>query len=105
MLVVALAVLTGGTSCLLIWRRATVIALTLISLGAAQLALEIFVGINLARGVAQLEAAGAAAWLGAGLYVSGLGSACVVVAGILAWRARESPSRTATSSDSSVSQG
>jgi hypothetical protein len=103
MLVVALAVLTGATSCLLLRRRTTVIALTLISLGAAQVALETFVGINLARGVVQLEAAGAAGWLGTGLYVSGLGSAGVVVAGILAWRTQESPSRAATSSDSSVS--
>jgi len=90
MLVVALAVLTAGASCLALWRRNHVASLTLLSLGAAQLALEIFVGINLARGVTQLEAAGAAASLGAGLYLSGLGSAAVVVAGILAWREPES---------------
>ncbi len=88
MLVVALAMLTAGSSVLLIWRRSPAIALTLISLGAAQVALEIFVGTNLARGVLQLEAAGADASLGAGLYLSGLGSAGIVVAGFLAWATR-----------------
>lgn len=88
MLVVALAVLAAGACVLLLWRRSAAFAVALIVLGVAQLGLEIFVGTNLERGVAQLEAAGAEASLGAGLYLSGLGSAGVVAAGILAWAMR-----------------
>jgi hypothetical protein len=88
MLVVALAVLAAGVSLLLLWRRSGPIAVALMLLGGAQVALEVFVGTNLARGVLQLEAAGAEASLGWGLYLSGLGSAGVVGAGILTWAIR-----------------
>jgi hypothetical protein len=88
MLVVALAVVAAGASVLMFWRRSAAVAIALVVLGGAQVGLEIFVGANLARGVVQLEAAGADASLGVGLYLSGLGSAGIVAAGLLAWATR-----------------
>ena len=92
MLVVALALVAAGASVPLFWRRSSAVAIALAVLGGAQVGLEIFVGANLARGVVQLEAAGADASLGVGLYLSGLGSAGIVAAGFLEWATRSQES-------------
>lgn len=62
---------------------AFVVAIVVLAL--AQLGLVIFVGSNLARGVVQLQAAGAVASLGFGLYLTALGAIIELIGGILAW--------------------
>lgn len=62
---------------------AFVVAIVVLAL--AQLGLVIFVGSNLARGVVQLQAAGAVASLGFGLYLAALGAIIELIGGILAW--------------------
>ena len=86
MLVDLLAAIAAGIGGFVLFRRkaSAAVALTLIMLALAQLGLVIFVGSNLARGVVQLQAVGAVANLGLGLYLTGLGSEVAVVGGILA---------------------
>ena len=61
------------------------VALAIIALALAQLGLVIFVGSNLSRGVVQLQAAGAVASLGFGLYLTAMGAIIELIGGILAW--------------------
>ena len=94
MLVDLLAVIATGIGGFVLFRRpaSAAVVLTLTMLALAQLGLVIFVGSNLSRGVVQLQAVGALASIGLGLYLSGLGTVVAVVGGILAWKKR--PFRT-----------
>lgn len=87
MLVDLLAVITAGIGGFVVFRRraSAAVGLTITMLALAQLGLVIFVGSNLARGVVQLQAAGALASIGLGLYLTGLGAVGAVVGGILAF--------------------
>jgi hypothetical protein len=93
MLVDLLALIAGGIGGLVLFRRpvSTAFALTLTFLALAQLGLVVFVGSNLSKGVVQLQAVGAVASLGPGIYLSGLGTVVALVGGILAWRQRPFP--------------
>ena len=61
------------------------VALAIIALALAQLGLVIFVGSNLSRGVVQLQAVGAIASLGLGMYLTAMGTVAELVGGTLAW--------------------
>jgi hypothetical protein len=63
----------------------TPVPVALTAFALAQLGLVLFVGSNLSRGVAQLEAAGASAGLGIGLYLAALGAAIAVAGATLMW--------------------
>ena len=90
MLVDLLAAITGGIGGLaLVRRRASArFWVAVITLALAQVGLVIFVGSNLSRGVEQLQAAGAVAGIGVGLYLTGLGAAVATAGGILGLRSR-----------------
>jgi hypothetical protein len=60
-------------------------ALAMVVLPLAQLGLVIFVGSNLSRGVVQLQAVGALASLGFGIYLTALGTVTELIGGTLAW--------------------
>ena len=64
------------------------VVLVIVVLAVAQLGLVIFVGTNLARGVVQLQAVGAVASLGFGLYLTALGAVIELIGGIVAWTKR-----------------
>ena len=87
MLVDLLAVISAGVAGVVLLRgqAPTAVAVTLSALALAELVIVIFVGSNLARGVAQLEDAGATAGLGIGLYLAGLGALIAVAGGALMW--------------------
>jgi len=87
MLVDLLAVISAGIAGIVLLRgqAPTVVAVTLSALALAELVIVIFVGSNLARGVAQLEDAGATAGLGIGLYLAGLGALIAVAGGAFMW--------------------
>src|SRR5258706_15560784 len=86
MLVDNMAAVTAGMAGIVLMRGSgppqAAIALTL---ALAGLGLVVCVGSNLARGVAQLEAAGATAGLGMGLYLTGLGAVIATGGGALMW--------------------
>jgi hypothetical protein len=86
MLVDLLAVIAGGIGGFVGFRRraSAAVGLTITMLALTQLGLVIFVGSNLARGVVQLQAAGALASIGLGLYLTGLGAVVAAVGGVLA---------------------
>lgn len=92
MLVDLMAVIAAGIGGFILFRRpvpaAIVVAVTVLAL--AQLGIVIFVGSNLSRGIVQLQAAGAVANIGPGLYLTGFGAVVAAVGGILAWTARRS---------------
>lgn len=94
MLVDLLAVIAAGFGGFVLFRRpaSAAVVLTLTMLALAQLGLVIFVGSNLSRGVVQLQAVGALASIGLGLYLTGLGTVVAVVGAILAWK--KGPFRT-----------
>jgi hypothetical protein len=94
MLVDLLAVCAAGIGGFVLIRRlaSATLALTITVLALAQLGLVIFVGSNLSHGVVQLQAVGAIASIGPGLYLTGLGTVVAMLGGILAWKRR--PSRT-----------
>lgn len=87
MLVDLLAVISAGIAGIVLLRgqARTVVAVTLSALALAELVIVIFVGSNLARGVAQLEDAGATAGLGVGLYLAGLGALIAGAGGAFMW--------------------
>jgi hypothetical protein len=93
MLVDLLAATGAAIAGILVLRRQapTALAAILTALAVAQLALVIFVGSNLSRGVAQLEAAGATASIGAGLYVTAFGAFIALAGGAFLLRARRPP--------------
>ena len=76
MLIDLMAVISAGIAGIILLRGSVPpqAAIALTSLALVELGLVIFVGSNLGRGVAQLEAAGATAGLGMGLYLTGLGA-------------------------------
>ena len=86
MLVDALAVIAATFGAFVLVRRggSTALALLLTAMALAQLGLVIFVGTNLSRGVAQLEAEGAVAAIGVGLYLTGFGAVVEAAGGVLA---------------------
>ena len=90
MLVDLLAVIVAGIGGFVLLRRtaSAAVALTITMLALAQLGLVIFVGSNLARGVVELQAVGAVASLGLGIYLTGLGAVVAMVGGILALKKR-----------------
>jgi hypothetical protein len=85
MLVDLLALIAAVIGAFVILRRTAgaAVGLAPTSLAIAQLGLVIFVASNLLRGVVQLEAAGADAGLGTGIYLSGLGAVIAFAGGIL----------------------
>lgn len=87
MLVDLLAVISAGIAGIVLLRgqAQTPVAVILTVLALAELGIVIFVGSNLSRGVAQLEAAGATAGLGIGLYVAALGAAIAAAGGAFMW--------------------
>ena len=87
MLVDLLAVISVGIAGIVLLRgqAPTPVAVILTALALAELGIVIFVGSNLSRGVAQLEAAGATAGLGIGLYVAALGAAIAAAGGAFMW--------------------
>ena len=87
MLVDLLAVISAGIAGIVLLRgqAPTPVAVILTALALAELGIVIFVGSNLSRGVAQLEAAGATAGLGSGLYVAALGAAIAAAGGAFMW--------------------
>lgn len=87
MLVDLLAMISAGIAGIVVLRgqAPTLVAVILTALALAELGLAIFVGSNLARGVAQLEAAGATAGLGMGLYLTGLGAVIATAGATLMW--------------------
>jgi hypothetical protein len=99
MLVDLLAVIGAGIAGLLLLRgqAPTAPAVMLTTLALAQLGLVIFVGTNLSRGVAQLEAAGATAGLGSGLYLTAFGAFLALAGGAYLLSARRPPEPWATS--------
>jgi hypothetical protein len=86
MLVDLLALIAAAFGVLVLVRRrgSTALALLLIAIALSQLGIVIFVGSNLSRGVVQLEAAGAVASIGLGLYVTGFGTVVTAAGGVLA---------------------
>ena len=90
MLVDLLAVIAGGIGGLVVFRRraSAAVGLTITVLALAQLGFVIFVGSNLARGVIQLQAAGALAGIGLGLYLTGLGAVVAGAGGVWAMTRR-----------------
>lgn len=97
MLVDLLALIAAGIGGFVLFRRpsSAAVALTLTVLALAQLGLVIFVESNLSNGVVQLQAAGALASIGPGLYLTGLGTVVAGLGGVLAWTRRR-PSGAAT---------
>ena len=95
MLVDLLAVIAGGVGGFVALRRraSAAVALTITMLALTQLGLVVFVGSNLARGVVQLQAAGALASIGLGLYLTGFGAVVAVVGGVLALTKKRSKER------------
>ncbi len=91
-LVDLLAVIAAGIGGFVLFRRpaSAAVVLTLMMLALAQLSLVIFVWSNLSRGVVQLQAVGALASIGLGLYFTGLGTVVALVGCILAWKQRPS---------------
>jgi hypothetical protein len=87
MLVDLLALIAAAIGGFVILRgtAGTAVGVTLTLLATAQLGLVIFVASNLLRGVVQLQAAGAVAGLGAGIYLTGLGAVITFAGGILAF--------------------
>ena len=87
MLVDLLAVISAGIAGVVLLRgqAPTAVAVTLSALALAELVIVIFVAWNLARGVAQLQEAGATAGLGIGLYLAGLGAVVAVAGGAFMW--------------------
>jgi len=89
MLVDLMAVIAAAIGGFALFRRpvpasgkvAVVISITVLAL--AQLGIVIFVGSNLSHGVVQLQAAGAIANVGAGLYLTGVGTVVAALGGIL----------------------
>jgi hypothetical protein len=92
MLVDLLAVIAAGIGGFVLFRppASDAVALTLMALPLAQLGLVIFVASNLSQGVVQLQAAGATASIGPGLYLTGLGTVVAGLGGALAWKKRPS---------------
>ncbi len=90
MLVDLLAVIAAGIGGFVLVRRlaSATVGLTITVLALAQLGLVIFVGSNLSYGVVQLQAAGALAGIGPGLYLTGLGAVVALVGGLLGWKGR-----------------
>jgi hypothetical protein len=90
MLVDLLAVVAAGIGGFVLFRRpaSAAVVLTLTVLALAQLGIVIFVGSNLSHGVVQLQAVGAVASIGPGLYLTGFGTVVAAVGGILAWKER-----------------
>ena len=88
MLVDLLALIAAVIGGFVILRRTggAVLSLTLTILAVAQLGLVIFVASNLSLGVVHLQAAGATAGLGLGIYLTGLGAVIALAGGILVWR-------------------
>jgi hypothetical protein len=90
MLVDLLAVVAAGIGGFVLFRRpaSAAVVLTLTVLALAQLGIVIFVGSNLSHGVVQLQAVGAVASIGPGLYLTGFGTVVAAVGGILGWKER-----------------
>ena len=90
MLVDLLAVIAAGIGGFVLFRRpaSAAVALTLTVLALAQLGLVVFVESNLSHGVVELQAAGALASIGPGLYLTGLGTVVAGLGGVLAWKRR-----------------
>jgi hypothetical protein len=86
MLVDLLAVIAAALGAMVLVRRrgSIPLALLLTAMALAQLGIVIFVGSNLSRGVVELEAAGAVAGIGLGLYLTGFGAVVTVAGGVLA---------------------
>jgi hypothetical protein len=93
LLVDLMAVISGGIAGTVLLRGSgpPPAAIVLTVLAVAELGLVIFVGSNLGRGVAQLEAAGATAGLGIGLYLTGLGAVIATAGGALMWMQSRRP--------------
>lgn len=90
MVVDLLALIGAVIGSFVLFRRSAsaAVVLVIVVLALAQLGLVIFVGSNLARGVVQLQAVGAVASLGFGLYLTAVGSVIELIGGIVAWTKR-----------------
>jgi hypothetical protein len=86
MVVDLLALISGAVAGFVLLRQhaSAAVALAIVVLALAQLGLVIFVGSNLTRGVVQLQAVGAVASLGFGVYLTALGAVTELIGGTVA---------------------